>query len=146
MPGESKAVVTRMIEEVFNGHDPSAAERFFARDYVEHVPAPDQGQGLEGMQQFLAEIVFPAFPDMRWSVEEQIAEADLVCTRFTWRGTHRGTFAGIPATGKHVEVWGIVLDRVRDGKLVESRILMDNLGMLQQMGVLPAPGAPARAE
>ena len=121
MPGDSEAVVTRMIEEVFTEHDPDAAERFFARDYVEHVPAPDQRQGLEGMKRFLAEIVFPAFPDMRGSVEEQIAEGELVLTRFTWRGTHRGSFAGIPATGRHVEVWGMVLDRVRDGKL--ARIL-----------------------
>ena len=143
MPADSKVVVRRMIEEVFNRHDADATERFFARDYVEQVPGPGQGQGLEGMQRFLAEIVFPAFPDMRWSVEEQIAEGEQVLTRFTWRGTHRGPFAGIPATEQQVEVWGMVLDRVRDGKLVESRILMDNLGMLQQMGVIPAPGAPA---
>ncbi|MGH8840331.1 MAG: ester cyclase [Jiangellaceae bacterium] len=134
-----------MIEEVFNEHDPDAARRFFARDYVEHVPAPEQGQGVEGMQRFLAETVFPAFPDMHWSVEEQIAEGDRVLTRFTWRGTHQGTFAGIPPTNRQVEVWGMVLDRVNDGKLIESRILMDNLGMLQQMGVIPAPGQPPPA-
>jgi hypothetical protein len=67
------------------------------------------------------------------------AEGDKVLTRFTWRGTHRGEFAGIPPTGERVEVWTMALDRISDGKLVESHLLMDNVGMLQQMGVMPPP-------
>jgi len=140
MAEENNAVVTCMIEEVFNKHDLDAVKRFYAPDYVEHVPAPGQAQGQEGMERFLAEVVFPAFPDMQWRIEEQLAEDDRVLTRFTWRGTHRGPFLGVPATNKRVEVCGMVLDRISGGKLVESRILMDNAGMLQQLGGFPPPG------
>jgi predicted ester cyclase len=60
-------------------------------------------------------------------------------TRFEWTGTHRGTFLGVPATGRPVKVWGIVIDRLQDGKIKDTRILMDTLGMMMQMGVIPAP-------
>jgi steroid delta-isomerase-like uncharacterized protein len=80
-------------------------------------------------------------PDMHWAVSEQIAEGDKVVTRFTWTGTHRDTFLGIPATGKRVEVKGVVIDRLEAGKMADSRILMDTLGLMQQLGVIPAPPA-----
>ena len=139
MSEENKAIVRRLMEEVINDHDPNAAERFFAPDFVEQIPAPGQGQGSEGMRRWLEEVYFPAFPDVHWTVEEQVAEGDKVLTRFVWRGTHRGEFAGIPPTDKQVEVWGMVLDHIVDGKLVESRILHDTVSMLQQMGVMPPP-------
>jgi steroid delta-isomerase-like uncharacterized protein len=139
MSEENKAIVRRLMEEVINDHDSNAAECFFAPDFVEHIPAPGQGQGSEGMRRWLEEVYFPAFPDVHWTVEEQVAEEDKVLTRFVWRGTHRGEFAGIPPTDKQVEVWGMVLDHIVDGKLVESRILQDTLSMLQQMGVMPPP-------
>ncbi len=136
---ENKAVVARLVEEVLNEHNPAAAEEFFAADFVEHVPAPGQEQGLEGIKRWLADVYFPAFPDAHWTVEEQIAEGDRVLTRFTWRGTHQGEFAGIPPTGKRVTVWGMVLDLIAEGKLVESRMIMDTMGMMQQLGAIPAP-------
>jgi predicted ester cyclase len=139
MSEENKAVVRRLIAEVINEHDPHAAERFFTPDFVEHIPAPGQGRGLEGMRRWLEEVYFPAFPDAHWTVEEQVAEGDKVLTRFVWRGTHRGEFAGIPPTEERVEVWGMVRDRIVDGKLVGSRILHDTVGMLQQLGVMPPP-------
>ena len=135
----NKAIHRRLTEEVFNRHDPDAAERFFAPDYVEHVPSPGQGPGLEGLKRTLAEVFFPAFPDQHWTIEEQIAEGDKVLTRFTWRGTHRGEFAGIPPTNERVEVWAMALDRIADGKVVESRFLIDEVGMLRQLGVMPPP-------
>jgi steroid delta-isomerase-like uncharacterized protein len=67
------------------------------------------------------------------------AEEAKVCTRFTWTGTHRGTFLGIPATGKHIAVKGVVIDRLEGGKMADSRILMDTFGMMQQLGVIPPP-------
>jgi steroid delta-isomerase-like uncharacterized protein len=139
MSEENKAVVRRLIAEVINEHDPNAAERFFTADFVEHIPAPGQGQGLEGIRRWLEEVYFPAFPDVHWSAEEQVAEEDKVLTRFVWRGTHRGEFAGIPPTEERVEVWGMVLDRIVDGKVVESRILHDTVSMLQQMGAMAPP-------
>jgi steroid delta-isomerase-like uncharacterized protein len=80
-----------------------------------------------------------AFPDMHWSVEEQLTDGDRVLTRFEWTGTHRGAFLGVPATGRPVKVWGMVIDRVQDGRIKDTRILMDTLGLLMQLGVVPPP-------
>jgi len=71
-----------------------------------------------------------AFPDSYWKVEEQIADGEKVLTRFTWTGTHRAEFLGIPATGCGVSVWGMVLDRIQGSKVKSTRILMDTLGMM----------------
>ncbi len=82
-----------------------------------------------------------AFPDMHWSIEEQIQENDKVLSRFVWTGTHRGEFLGVPATGRTVSVWGMVIDRLVDGRIKETRIIMDTLGLMTQLGVIPPPPA-----
>jgi steroid delta-isomerase-like uncharacterized protein len=84
-------------------------------------------------------MLFAAFPDQKWTIEELIAEGDKVVNRFTWHGTHQGDFLGIPPTGNQVEVKGVVIDRFADGKIADTRILMDNLGLMQQLGVVPTP-------
>jgi predicted ester cyclase len=84
-------------------------------------------------------MLFAAFPDQKWTIEELIAEGDKVVNRFTWRGTHQGNFLGIAPTGSQVEVKGVVIDRFADGKIADTRILMDNLGLMQQLGVVPTP-------
>ena len=104
-----------------------------AEDVVEQVPFPGQGPGLAGLKDVLRQLL-TAFPDMRWSVEEQIAEADKVLTRFTWTGTHHAPFFGVPATQRPVTVWGMVIDRLEHGKIKETRILMDALGLMRQLG------------
>ena len=83
------------------------------------------------------------FPDIHWVVEETIASGDKVVSRFKWSGTHRGDFLGIPATGRRVTVPGVVIDRLNAGKMADSRILMDTMGMMQQLGVVPGPGNAA---
>ena len=83
-------------------------------------------------------MLFPAFPDQQWVTEEQVNDGDKVVSRFTLYGTHQGTFMGIPATGHRIAVKGVVIDRVVGGKWKDSRILLDNLGLLQQLGALPA--------
>jgi steroid delta-isomerase-like uncharacterized protein len=135
---ENKAIMNRLMEEVLNKKNLAAADEIVAEDFVELDPLPGQEQGREGLKQILS-MFFAAFPDLRWTVEEQIAEGDKVVSRFTWRGTHRGEFLGISPTGGQVTVKGVVIDRVVEGQFVESRILMDNLGMMQQLGVIPAP-------
>jgi len=77
------------------------------------------------------------FPDLDFSIKEQIAEGDKVVSRFEWTGTHQGEFLGIPATGKPVRVWGIVIDRLVDSRIKDTRIIMDTLGMMMQLGVIP---------
>ena len=79
-----------------------------------------------------------AFPDLRMTADQSIAEGDYVATRWTGRGTHKGELFGIPATGKEATVTGISIDRWADGKIVESWTNWDTLGLLQQIGAVPA--------
>lgn len=81
------------------------------------------------------------FPDMHWTVHEQIAEGGKVLSRFEWTGTHRGAFLGVPATDRPVTVWGMVIDRLQGGKIKDTRIIMDTLGLMMQLGVVPPPQA-----
>jgi steroid delta-isomerase-like uncharacterized protein len=106
---------------------------------VEQVPLPGQGPGLEGLKDVLR-MMRAAFPDMHWAVEEQLTEADRVVTRFEWTGTHRDVFLGVPATGRTVRVWGVVIDRFQAGKIKETRIIMDTLGLMMQLGAISPPG------
>ena len=76
-----------------------------------------------------------------FAIEEQISEGDKVASRFEWTGTHQGEFLGIPATGRPVRVWGMVIDRLVEGRIKETRIIMDTMGMMIQLGVVPVPGA-----
>ena len=81
-----------------------------------------------------------AFQGMHWSIEEQIEEGDKVVTRFVWSGEHCAEFFGVPATGRTVTVWGVVIDRFVDEKIKETRIIMDGLGLMAQLGVFPPKG------
>lgn len=131
-------LVRRFIHEVLTEGKIDAAGEFFWEDMVEHVPLPGQGPGLDGLKDVLRGLR-AAFPDMKWTVEEQIAEGDKVVTRFEWTGTHCGVFLGIPATGRSVRIWGMVIDRFVGGKIKDTRILMDSLGLMMQLGVFPPP-------
>lgn len=133
-------LVRQFIEEVLNEGNVDAADQFFWEDMVEQVPFPGQGPALEGLKDVLRGLK-AAFPDMHWTVLEQIAEGDKVLSRFEWTGTHRGTFLGVPATERPVKVWGMVIDRLEGGKIKDTRILMDTLGLMMQLGVVPPPKA-----
>jgi steroid delta-isomerase-like uncharacterized protein len=137
MAGNS-AVVERFVEEVINQGRLEVANEIVALDFVELDPLPGQRQGREGLKEVIA-MMRSGFPDIQWVTEETIEEGEKVVSRFTWTGTHRGDFLGIPATGKSVKVKGVVIDRVAGGRMSDSRILMDILGMMQQLGVIPAP-------
>ena len=137
MSEENKAIVRRFAEEVMTNKNLAAADELVAEDYVELDPAPGQEQGREGFKQFLGTIAFAAFPDMQWTIEELIAEGDKVVSRATISGTHRGEFMGIPPTHRRIAVSGWVIDRIVDGKMQESRLLMDTAATMQQLGVFP---------
>lgn len=132
---ENKKFMSYFIEEVINKKNVNATDALVSEGFIEHVPFPGQQPGREGLK-FVLNAMFTAFPDMSWTVNEQIAEGEKVVTRFTWTGTHKGEFMGIPATEKRVEVWGVVIDVVRNNFFSESRIIMDNIGLLQQLGVM----------
>jgi steroid delta-isomerase-like uncharacterized protein len=133
----NKAVIGRFIEEVINQNRMDRADDLVMEDFVELDPLLGQRQGREGLKEILG-MMRTAFPDIHWVVEEMVAEGDKVVTRFTWTGTHRSTFLGVPATGRGVTVKGVVIDQLAGGKMNESRLLMDSLGMMQQLGVVPS--------
>jgi len=136
----NSSVVRQFIEEVLNQGKIDAAEKFFWEDMVEQVPLPGQGPGLDGLKNVLRGLR-AAFPDMHWIIQEQISEGDRVLSRFEWTGTHRGTFLGVPATERPVTVWGMVIDRLEGGKIKGTRIIMDTLGLMMQLGVVQLPKA-----
>jgi steroid delta-isomerase-like uncharacterized protein len=134
------AVVRRFATEVITQGQMDLAAQFVSEDVVEQVPFPGQGPGLEGLKDTLRGMR-AAFPDLNFSIEEQVSEGDKVASRFEWTGTHHGEFLGVPATGRQVRVWGIVIDRFEEGRIKETRIIMDIVGLMAQLGVFPPPGA-----
>ena len=135
MAQENAAIVRRFVDEVITGGAIDRAGEFAWEDVVEEVPLPGQGPGLEGLKDILR-AMRAGFPDLVFTIEEQISEGDKVASRFTWTGTHKGSFLGIPPTGRAVRVWGIVIDRLVEGRIQSTRILMDTMGMMAQMGVM----------
>jgi len=136
---QNTATLHRFVEEVINQGRYEAADELVEEGFVELDPFPGQQQGREGLKDVIR-MMRTAFPDIHWVVEETIASGDKVVSRFKWTGTHRGEFLGIPATGRNVSVPGVVIDRLNGGKMADSRILMDAMGLMQQLGVIPAPG------
>ncbi len=130
----------RFVEEAINRKNLDILDEIVAEDFVEEVPFPGQGPGREGLRYAISSML-TGFPDLHWTLDEQVAEGEKVVSRFTMTGTHQGDFLGIPATGNPIQVWGVVIDVVRDGKFAESRIILDMFGLMIQLGVIPPPGA-----
>lgn len=138
MGQDNAGIVRGFVDEVITKGKIEAAAKYAWEDVVEQVPLPGQGPGLEGLKDILR-AMRAGFPDIVFAIEEQVAEGDKVASRFEWSGTHTGEFLGIPATGRPVRVWGIVIDRLVDGRIKDTRIIMDTLGLMIQLGVFPAP-------
>ena len=100
---------------------------------------PDGIHGVEAYRRSVIETLLAAFPDLRLVPGEAICQGDRVAMQFTMSGTHRGPFAGIPPTGKRFAIPGVAVGRVVVGRIEELRGVFDGLGMMQQLGVLPAP-------
>jgi steroid delta-isomerase-like uncharacterized protein len=142
---EAELVLRRLVEEVMNPGDLGRAGEVIADDFVDHYAPPwQQASGLAGFKQGSAG-VRAAFPDMQTTVEDTVATGDKVAFRLTLRGTHLGTFAGVPATGKAVTYTGVGIVRVADGKIAERWLRVDIPGVLTQIGGYFGP-QPARAE
>ena len=137
----NKAIARRFLEEIFSKGNLAVADEIIAPDHVNGGPGalPGLPPGPEGSKQ-LVMVYRNAFPDVQLTIDEQIAEGDKVMTRWTAHGTHKGELAGIPPTGKSATVTGVGVDRIVNGKIVESWGTFDQFGMLQQLGVIPKPG------
>ena len=136
----NKAVVRRFFEEVWNKGKLNVLDELIVKDHVSSGPGalPGLPTGPEGSKQFVT-VYRNAFPDVQFTIDDQIAEGDKVVTRWTAHGTHQGELVGIPATGKSSTVTGITENRIVDGKIVESWNIFDQFGMMQQLGVIPMP-------
>jgi len=137
MSKQSKTLTRRIFEEMQSQGNLAIADDIFASDFVNHTPFGDM-VGPEGAKQFATKLR-TAFPDLQVTVEDQIAEGDKVATHWTARGTHQNKFQGIPATGKQMEIRGIVISQIANDKIVEQWGNPDVLGLMQQLGTVPTP-------
>ena len=129
----SKETIRLLIEEVFNKGNLSVLNELIHKDY--HYQSPTESMnGVDDLRAFV-QAFRSAFPDLHIYVDDQIAEGDKVSTRITMTGTHQGDFLGLPETGKRVHIQGIVLSRLRDGLILEEWELLDQLSLLQQLGI-----------
>ncbi len=137
----NKAIIRRFLMEAFGQGNLAVLDEILAPDQVSRGPSalPGMPTGPEGSRMLIT-AYRSAFPDLSFTIEQQIAEGDTVVTRWTAHGTHNGELAGIPATGKQTTVVGLGVDRIENGKIVESWGIFDQFGMLQQIGVIPTPG------
>ena len=134
----NKAIARRFFEDIFSQGNLAVADEIIASDYQDCGPGaiPGLPPGPEGSK-MLVTVYRNAFPDINFTIDEQIAEGDTVVTRWTATGTHKGELAGIPPTGRSVTVVGVAVDRVVNGKLVVGWDISDRYGMLEQLGVIP---------
>jgi predicted ester cyclase len=136
----NKAVSRRWIE-VFNERDDAGEADVRANDYVAYAPASLEPAPLdsEAWTRFLAGFV-EGFPDLQLTVEDSVAEGDLVAQRVHFEGTHTGVFQGLPPTQRKVSFYGLELNRFVDGRVAEHWFHLDALGLLQQLGLVVVPG------
>jgi steroid delta-isomerase-like uncharacterized protein len=133
---ENEAVVRRYIEEVWNGHDLDAIDEHVSSDYFNHAASTEEYR--RGGARRIWEWILSVFPDHRFDVDDVAADGQTVAVRGTMVGTHEGELMGIAPTGKSVAVQQSHWFRVADGKLTEHWAVRDDLGMMRQLGVMPA--------
>lgn len=137
MSEENKTRVRRLFEELWNKGNLSVADELFAATYTHNDPStPDAGRGPESEKK-RALLYRTAFPDLRLTIEDIIAEGETVMARWSCRGTHKGDLSGIAPTGKQFTISGVSIARFTGGKMVEGWINWDALGLMQQLGVVP---------
>jgi steroid delta-isomerase-like uncharacterized protein len=129
----NKRLVRRQFEELINNKNLTVIDSDMAADFIDHEAPPSLPPGLDGVRQHISGL-HQMCPDMHVMVEDIIAEGDRVVVRNTWRGTHTGHLFGIPPTGKRFALKGIVVWRIRDGRICERWATLDQLGLRQQLG------------
>jgi predicted ester cyclase len=136
---DNKALVRRFVGEVQSGGNIDLIDEICSPEFVNHSAPPGLPADREGIK-IVTAMFRGAFPDSYFTVEDMIGEGDKVTTRKTFHGTHEGEFMGIPPTGRRVSMSLIDIVRISEGRVVEHWSVGDNLGMMQQLGVIPQPG------
>jgi steroid delta-isomerase-like uncharacterized protein len=139
MSMEDNKAAVRRFNEAFNAGDLDGAVAVFAPNAVVHNSGAPDPLNVEGFKQF-GGVFLAAFPGGKLTIDDMIVEGDKVVSRVIYRGTHTGDMMGIPPTGKPVTVSAMIIDQFAGGKIVESWRLFDQMGMMQQLGLIPAPG------
>ena len=140
MSEQNKAVVRRVFDELWNKGNLPVADELFAQNYSHHDSStPEFGRGPESEKK-RATLYRTAFPDVRLTIEDIIAEGETVTARWSCKGTHKGDLSGIAATGKQFTISGISVTRFASGKMVEAWVNWDALGLMQQLGVVAEIG------
>jgi predicted ester cyclase len=133
---QNKAIANQVLESI-NAKNLGAFDDLIAADAVDHAAPPGMPPTRESAKQFFG-MLLTAFPDFQYTLDFTVAEGDLVTQRVTGRGTMKGDFMGMPATGKHAEWTETHMSRFAGGKLVEHWANIDHVGMMQQLGLMPA--------
>jgi steroid delta-isomerase-like uncharacterized protein len=140
MSEQNKTNVRRLFEEVWNKGNVSVADELFATTYTHHDSStPDVGRGPDSEKKRVT-LYRNAFPDLRLTIDDMIAEGETVVARWSCRGTHKGELNGIAPTGKQVNITGVSIARFTNGKMFEGYVNWDALGLMQQLGVVPELG------
>lgn len=140
-PERNKAVVRRFYEELWNARKASVADEIFAPDCVTHqlesgAEVGGAPRSPEDVKRHIAEWV-SGFPDLRFTVEQLIAEADCVVSRSVMEGTHTGVWHGVAPTGRRVNIRMMVIQRLAEGRIAEDWVLVESLGFFRQLGLVP---------
>jgi steroid delta-isomerase-like uncharacterized protein len=138
MSTESNKAAVRRFHEAFKAGELDDADEIFAPNAVIHMAGSPEPIGMDEFKQ-VGEVFLNAFPDGVPTIEDMIVEGNTVVSRLSFRGTHTGDLMGIPPTGKSVLLSTVTIDQFADGKIVESWRLFDQMTMMQQLGVIPAP-------
>jgi steroid delta-isomerase-like uncharacterized protein len=145
MASENKAIVRRLYEEVWNKRRVELVDELMSPSHAMHNNhVPDSCIGPEAYKREFARFM-TGFPDLRFTVEDMVAENEKVAVAWTISGTHKGEFRGISPTGKRVSIEGITINHIANGKIMDSYISLDYLGLMQQLGAAPAFGPPKGA-
>lgn len=139
MTVEANKLTMQRFVEFINTASENLAQELISPNAVFHVPG--RSEPMRGPEGYLAIIgmMRDGFPDVQWTLEEMVADGDKVAARFIMRGTHQGTFFGVPSSGKKIAVQAMNIYRLSDGKVVEEHGQPDMLGLLQQIGAMPSP-------
>ena len=133
----NKTTYRRFIEEVFNQGQLDAIEQLVAPNYVQHNASPGTAPGRDGVKHIVS-MFRGAFPDLKITIDDQVAEGDKVCSLVTTRGTHTGAIFGVAGTGKTVSMTGLTMVRLAGGRIVESWVNNDIVGLMNQIGPRPS--------
>jgi len=139
---QNQAVVAKWFFDIFSEGKLEVADQVFDPSYQSHDAGAPPGGWPRGPQgaKAVASTYRAGFPDLKYTVEDQVIQGDKIVTRWTARGTNTGSLMGAPPTGRSVMVTGMSIERLANGKIVETWVNFDGLGLFQQLGLIPVPG------